>query len=47
MGIEERVAALEKENQELREENEKLMAVVAQMKVTLNRLLDHYILESK
>lgn len=40
MGIEERIAALEEENRKLREDNEMLMKIIAQMKVTLNRLMD-------
>lgn len=40
MGIEERIAALEEENRKLRDDNETLMKIIAQMKVTLNRLMD-------
>lgn len=40
MGIEERIAALEEENRKLRDDNEKLMKIITQMKVTLNRLMD-------
>ena len=40
MGIEERIAALEEENRKLRDDNEKLIKIIAQMKVTLNRLMD-------
>lgn len=40
MGIEERIAALEEENRKLRDDKEKLMKIIAQMKVTLNRLMD-------
>ena len=47
MGIEERIAALEKENYKLREDNEKLLSIIAQMKVTLNRLVSHYITEQE
>lgn len=47
MGIEERIAALEKENSKLREDNEKLLSIIAQMKVTLNRLVNHYIMEQE
>ena len=47
MGNDERIAALEEENQRLRNDNEKLLQIIAQMKVTLNRLVDHYITERK
>ncbi|MEY8395423.1 hypothetical protein AALB64_11475 [Lachnospiraceae bacterium 45-P1] len=47
MGNDERIAALEEENQRLRNDNEKLLQIIAQMKVTLNRLVDHYITESR
>ena len=40
MGIEERIAALEEENRKLRDDNETLMKIIAQMNVTLNRLVD-------
>lgn len=43
MGIEERIAALENENRRLRDENDTLLCVIAQMKATLNRLLNRYI----
>ena len=46
MGKEERIAVLEQENQRLREDNEKLLSIIAQMKVTLNRLVKYYIVES-
>ncbi len=39
--------ALEEENQRLREENDRLMDIVVQMKGTLNRLVKAYITESK
>lgn len=45
MGYGERIAALEQENRRLREENENLLKIIAQMKVTLNRLIDHFIVE--
>jgi len=47
MGTEERIAALEEENRKLKEDKEKLLEVIAQMKVTLNRLISHYITESR
>ena len=34
MSVEERIAALEQENIRLKEDNEKLMSIIAQMKVT-------------
>ena len=37
--------ALEEENQRLREENDRLMDIVVQMKCTLNRLVKEYITE--
>ena len=40
-------SALEEENQRLREENDRLMDIVVQMKCTLNRLVKEYITESK
>ena len=39
--------ALEEENQRLREENDRLMDIVVQMKCTLNRLVKEYITEGK
>ncbi len=47
MSKEERIAALEEENFRLREENEKLLGIISQMKVTLNRLVTHYIVNSQ
>ena len=41
---EERIAALEEENKRLRDDNEKLMKIVTQLKATLNRLIDHKLL---
>lgn len=46
MSIEERIAALETENDRLRRDNEQLLNIIAQMKITLNRLVKHYITES-
>lgn len=37
---------LQEENQKLKEDNENLINIIAQMKVTLNRLIDRYIAES-
>ena len=47
MGMKERIAALEEENRKLRDDNEKLLKTIDQMKVTLNRLLEHSILRTK
>ena len=47
MGVEERIAALEEEIQQLREDKERLMNIITQMKSTLNRLIGHYISESR
>ena len=47
MGIEERIAALEKENQKLRDDNETMMQIILQMKMTVNRLLDHYLMREQ
>lgn len=45
MSVEERIVALEKENYRLREDNERLLSIIAQMKITLNRLVTRYITE--
>lgn len=47
MGMEERIAALEKENQELRDDNEKMIKIIDQMRVTLNRLINHCLSEGQ
>ena len=47
MRLEERIAALEKENQKLRDDNETMMQIILQMKMTVNRLLDHYLLREQ
>lgn len=39
----ERIVCLERENEQLRKENEMLTEVVSRMRVTLNRLIQHYI----
>ena len=46
MGNDERIAALEEENKRLRNDNEKLLQIIAQMKVSLNRLVNRYITEN-
>ena len=47
MGVEERIAALEEEIQQLREDKEMLINIITQMKSTLDRLIGHYISESR
>lgn len=47
MSIEERIAALEKENRKLKDDNDKLLMIIAQMKTTLNRLIGYYLTESR
>ena len=47
MGMKERIDTLEEENRKLRDDNEKLLKTIDQMKVTLNRLLEHGILRTK
>ncbi|WP_181995580.1 hypothetical protein [Clostridium sp. AM58-1XD] len=47
MGETERIAMLEQENAKLKEENRVLLSIVTQMKVTLDRLLDRYIISEK
>ena len=46
MSAEERIAALEKENGKLREDNDRLLKIIAQMEMTLNRLIGRYITEN-
>lgn len=38
----ERIKYLENENEQLRKDNEVLVKIVARMRVTLNRLINHY-----
>ena len=45
MSIELRMAELEEENRRLREDNEKLLAIIDQMKITINRLIGRYMTE--
>ena len=44
-GSKEMVRQLEEENQELKKENEILLGTVRRMKVTLNRLINRYVIE--
>ena len=46
MSENERVAALERENVKLKEDNEMLLDIIVQMKGTLNRLINRYIIDS-
>ena len=43
MREEERLAVLEEENQKLKGENDKLLDIIVQMRLTLNRLIDRYV----
>lgn len=45
MSVEERIRLEEvlKENEQLKKDNEALVKVIAQMKVTLNRLINQYL----
>lgn len=47
MGLEERIAALEEENQRLKKDNQNLMDIISQMKITLNRLISRYVIENQ
>lgn len=47
MEMEERIAVLEQENRRLKEDRDRLLEIIAQMKVTLNRLVSHYITENE
>ena len=46
MSAEERVAALEEEHRRRREEKDGLLKIIAQMEMTLNRLIGRYITEN-
>ena len=47
MTSEERMAALEEENQRLKDENARLLGIIDQMRTTLNRLIGRYVTGSK
>ncbi|MCI8511522.1 MAG: hypothetical protein HFE83_05925 [Lachnospiraceae bacterium] len=47
MRIEDHIAALEDENRRLRDDNEKLLNIITQMKVTLDRLVNYYITDRR
>lgn len=40
MGVEERIAMLEEENKQLRNDKQTLLLIIDQMRVTLNRLIE-------
>lgn len=42
--MEERLHILMKENERLRRDNEKLLLIIAQLRITLNRLLNRYMI---
>ena len=46
MNSEKRMTELEDENRRLRAENEKLLAIIDRMRMTINRLLGQYIKEN-
>ena len=41
----EKIAALEEENRKLKADNDKLVEIMAQLRVTLNRLIFRYVSE--
>lgn len=43
MSEEERMLALEEENQKLKSDNDKLLEIISQMRGTLNRLIARYV----
>lgn len=43
MRDDERLAGLQEENERLKADNDKLLDIVVQMRVTLNRLIDRYV----
>lgn len=47
MSIKERIAALEEENRKLKDDNEKLLMIIAQMKTTLDRMIGYYVTGSR
>ena len=46
MNSEKRMTELEDENRRLREENEKLLAIIDRMRMTINRLIGQYMKEN-
>jgi len=47
MSEKERMASLEAENQRLKTDNDRLLDIVVQMRMTLNRLIDRYVVDGK
>ncbi len=47
MNEEERIVALEEENRKLKADNDKLVEIMAQLHVTLNRLIFRYVSEER
>ncbi|MCI8452998.1 MAG: hypothetical protein HFE84_00065 [Lachnospiraceae bacterium] len=47
MRIEDHIAALKDENRRLRDDNEKLLNIITQMKITLDRLVNYYITDRR
>jgi len=45
MNSEKRMTELEEENRRLREENETLLAIIDQMRMTINRMIGRYMTE--
>ena len=45
MELDERIVVLENENRKLRDDNEKLLKIITQMKTTLNRLVERCLAE--
>ncbi len=43
----EKIAVLEEENRKLKADNDKLVEIMAQLRVTLNRLIFRYISDTK
>ena len=46
MNERERMTALEAENQQLKSDNDQLLEIIVQMRMTLNRLIDRYVVEN-
>lgn len=45
MELEQKMANIQQENVRLKADNEMLLDIIVQMKITLNRLIDRYITE--
>ena len=46
MVLEQKLVSIEQENAKLKADNEMLLEVIVQMKITLNRLIDRYMTEN-